>query len=490
MNLYKWSTTASDNDSAVPDGAPEGWLGQNVNDWARESMARIREHASDAAYIDENYNLGTVGAKTITRISATQLTIANCDATAYFTAGRRIRVVGATTDHGFVTSSSYGAPTTTVNVSMDSGDVPTTPTQVLVHIDAKLRDAAYYKSGSGNLLNADLVDGYHAADIFGPAIFAEAIINGGMAVAQRGTAILCPVNTKTLTADRWFCNPAAGTGSLTWFQTKTTLSGAVSKYGSRLLGASGITGTVDFGQRIESSLIPYIKTTVTISALVKNETAASLALQLRLGTPAAADDFTTVTNRLGQTMTSIASGTTQRISYTVDISGYTNIDNGLELVFRVPAGSLSSSGKSLTITEVQIDRASAFNYFRFRPFQDELLRCQRFYNKTFAYETVPEQDWTGGGTGFQSGALVIPGSSFSSGSDNTGVSWMFPTIMRATPTVVTFNPGAADAKAVNISGSDSKTVTATASTSGVILSISAAVNDRAYVVGATAEAEL
>jgi hypothetical protein len=107
-----------------------------------------------------------VGAKSLTRVSATQFTILACDATAYFTTDRRIRVVGATTDQGFVTSSSYGAPDTTVNVVMDSADVPTAPTQALVLVDAKIRGSAYKKPGTGNGLDADLLDGLHATSLY------------------------------------------------------------------------------------------------------------------------------------------------------------------------------------------------------------------------------------------------------------------------------------------------------------------------------------
>lgn len=488
MNLYKWSTTAGSNNSAVPDGAPDGWLGQNVNEWGREVMARVREQASDAAYIDETYQLSAVGTKSLTRASSTQLTIQSCDATAHFTTGRRIRIVGATTDHGFVTSSSYSAPNTSVNVTMDSGDVPTSPTQVLVHVDSKIRSAAYKSAGAGNGLDADTVDGYNAADIIGPAIFAEAIVNGGMAIAQRGSSVSCPAATNTYTADRWFANPSAGT--LSWFQTTTTLTGAVSKYGSRLLGAVSVSGTVDFGQRIESYLIPYIKTTITISALVKNDTTASLTLSLRLGTPAAADDFTTVTNRLTTSLTAISAGTTSRLTYTVDISGYTNIDNGLELAFRVPSGSLNSAFKSVTITEVQIDRSATFSYFRLRQIPDDMVRCLRYYQKTFAYETIPEQEWDSGGSGFPAGSIIISGSTNSGSVDNAGVTWQLLQPMRTTPTVTTYNPESADTKAVRFDRTTSATVTVVASTSMVNLSIDSGSTGKPYLVGASAVAEL
>jgi hypothetical protein len=61
--------------------------------------------------------------------------------------------------------------------------------------------------------------------------------------------------------------------------------------------------------------------------------------------------------------------------------------------------------------------------------------------------------------------------------------------MRATPTVVTFNPRAADTQARRIDDAASAAITVSAATSLVNFSISAA-NDRAHCFGATAEAEL
>lgn len=172
-------------------------------------MARLRQHASDAAYIDETYQLSAVGTKTLVRDSATQFTIQSCDATAHFTANRRIRVVGATTDHGYVVLSVYSAPDTIVTVTMESGNVPTSPTQALVHVDPKIRSGAFSMQGAGNGLDADKLDGYQAADIFGPAIFADAIVNGGFEVWQRGTAsVSCPAGSRTFLADRWFVQPS------------------------------------------------------------------------------------------------------------------------------------------------------------------------------------------------------------------------------------------------------------------------------------------
>lgn len=483
MNLYKYSTTAGSNNASVPDGFPEGWTGQQVNDSIREFAASVRTHISDAAFVDETYQVSSVGAKTIVRNSTTQFQVNSCDATAHFPANRRVRVVGATTDYGFVTSSSYSGGHTLVNVTMDSGDVPTSPTQVLCHVDQQIRSGAYYKVGSGNSLDADKVDGYHAADLIGPAIYADALVNGSMMVWQRGTSGSCPAGSRTYHADRWWTNPSGAAVTV----SRSSIQGLSTYYTKVIVGATSVTTCEIAGQRIESYLIPYLKTTVTISAYIVNATGASLTVDLLLGTPGGADDFTTVTNRLTQSLTAITSGAAARVSHTVDISGYTNISNGLEIKFRTPSGALDSGSKLVTITEIQIDRASTFSFFRLRPFQDEMLRCQRYYTKTFAYGTTPAQNWDATAAIAPAGALVMPGSGAGS-NPNSGLRWAFPVEMRATPTVTTFNPRAADGKATPINSGSDVTLSSTIATSGV--SFYASAPAQALIFGATAEAEL
>lgn len=161
MDVNRWSTTAANNDSAVPDGAPEGWTGANVNNWGRETMAAVRRMYEDSTYIEITYQLPSVGAKSLTRVSATRIDILACDATAYFTADRRIKIVGATTGYGVVVSSTFSTDTQ-VTVAMEAADVPTSPTAIYVHVDPTLRKAAFKNTGAGNGLDADTVDGYQA----------------------------------------------------------------------------------------------------------------------------------------------------------------------------------------------------------------------------------------------------------------------------------------------------------------------------------------
>lgn len=376
MEVYKWSTTAAENNAASPDGAPEGWTGAQVNNSVREMMAALRAAYADSAYVELTYRLPSVGAKSLARISATRIDILLCDATAHFTANRRLKIVGATTGYGRVVSSTFSTDTQ-VTVEMEAGDVPTSPTAIYVHVDPTIRELAFKRPGSGNGADADTVDTYHASDLLNNA-FKNALVNGGPIVWQRGTASTsCPAATRTYLADQWYTNPA--NAAVTAERTATRPTGSRTPYALKVTGATSVNECIVAGQRLESIVIPGIKTTVTISALVKNETTASLTLSLLLGTPGAVDDFTSVTNRLTQALTAIASGASARVSHSVDISGYTNLDNGLQVEFQAPAGALDSVSKSITICEMQVEVSSAFTSFGQVPLPLEEERCYRYY---------------------------------------------------------------------------------------------------------------
>lgn len=136
-NIETWSTTAALNNSAAPNGWPENMSSAGLNDSARELMAAAKRWYDDPEWLNRNYGA------TVTRDSATQFTVGGVDATGWFTAGRRVKVVGATTGYGFVVSASYSSPNTAVTVTMDAADVPTSPTLALVHHSATLSQSAF-----------------------------------------------------------------------------------------------------------------------------------------------------------------------------------------------------------------------------------------------------------------------------------------------------------------------------------------------------------
>lgn len=136
-DIKNWYATAAGNDiSGPPDYPQEGWSPNEVNDWGREVMAAVRRWYNDPEWLDLN------ASSTITRVSDTQFTVSGVDATGWFTMGRRVKLVGASTAYGFVTSSSFST-NTTVNVTMDGGVVPSSLTSAQVHHTTALSAVAY-----------------------------------------------------------------------------------------------------------------------------------------------------------------------------------------------------------------------------------------------------------------------------------------------------------------------------------------------------------
>lgn len=108
--IKDYSTTAASNNSAPPNGWPEGMAPSAVNNSARQNMADLRSWYEDAQWV----NLGHTAAQA----SATTFTI-GADVTSEYTAGRAIRIEDSSTLYRTIVSSSYSSPNTTVTV--DSG---------------------------------------------------------------------------------------------------------------------------------------------------------------------------------------------------------------------------------------------------------------------------------------------------------------------------------------------------------------------------------
>lgn len=138
-----WSTTAADNDSAAPNGWPEGMPPSGVNDTGRQMMAAVREWYETAEWI----NLG----HTPTYIGATSFSVTG-DQTTTYQIGRRIKAYGTTpfTIYGTISNSAY-ASVTTVTVTWDSGSLNATLSKVWVSINSVTN-----KSFSADMISGSL----------------------------------------------------------------------------------------------------------------------------------------------------------------------------------------------------------------------------------------------------------------------------------------------------------------------------------------------
>ena len=244
--------------------------------------------------------------------------------------------------------------------------------------------------------------------------FKNGFINGNLQVWQRGTtAKSCPAATKTWRADRWFARPVGA--AITYAQSATVPSGAIATYSALLTGAAAVT-TVDFGQRIESTdAITNWQRERTFSAYIYNDTGSSFTPKLRLNTPSAADNYATNTNLLDATLQTCPSGAWTQVSTTFNGSSYANSTNGIELVLRIPDGSLTSTGKSVKITQLQCEPGSVITAQEPRLITFELILCQRYCLKL------------GGANG-----QVVGFASTADNLENKGI-FTYPTTMRAKP---------------------------------------------------------
>lgn len=246
-------------------------------------------------------------------------------------------------------------------------------------------------------------------------------INGGPDTWQRTTDDTGVTTTRKYVAEMWAVKTGAGT--LAHVQRSTTVrSGARSKYSMQLDGAASIT-TVDVDQRIEAAMAGAYKRQVYFSAYVFNATGAAFTPKLFVSTPAAADDWTTPTVRngggSGEDLQSCADSTWQQVTWTADISGYTNIDNGLEFRLQIPSGVLVAS-KTVRLAELNLVSGGVATPFVARQPADENNLIQRhIYYTPDTISTIR--------LGVRSGTTTIV------------AYFIFPVTMRVVPTTFSHN---------------------------------------------------
>ena len=93
------------------------------------------------------------------------------------------------------------------------------------------------------------------------------------------------------------------------------------------------------------------------------------------------------------------------------------------------------AGDLVYIADVQLELGSPAKSYERLPVQDELERCQRYYQKTFDQDTIPAAN----GGASQGGALRGLGAD----AGRFVLSWHFEQTMRTAPAITSYNPGAA-----------------------------------------------
>ena len=194
--------------------------------------------------------------------------------------------------------------------------------------------------------------------------FRNKIINGKMEIAQRGTSFTVTAGASPFTADRWSVYSAGSSAAVTQVAGYAGFRNAL-----QLTGAAG-NATANVFQRIEAAnCYDLASVQSTISLRVNSST--SRAMTLVLLAAGAADNFSSLTSILDQTI-SLAAGENTVV---VPVSLPASAANGLQLDIRFP--NLVSG--TVAITGVQLEAGEVATPFEHRPIGVELALCQRYF---------------------------------------------------------------------------------------------------------------
>jgi hypothetical protein len=315
-------------------------------------------------------------------------------------------------------------------------------------------------TGSPSLPNGLTVGGVNYPTT-GPLSNRNKIINGAMVIDQRNAgAAVTIVNDDRFAVDRFFVRGDASGVSGTIQRSTVAPAGFNSSYFINIVTGGTIASSDRgfLGQSIEGFNVADFNfgssnaTAVTFSFWVRTSLTGTFSGALQNDAQTRSYVFTFVVNSADtwEYKTITIAGDTAGTWVTDNGNGLrVNIDigNGSDTRtattgawqtgnFRGSTGSLSLlnvSGATFYITGVQLEAGTVATPFEHRSFGQELALCQRYFCKTYQQDTVPGATGTTG-----VGALFTP-NPVTNSYPILGT-WNFPSTMRATPTIVLYNP--------------------------------------------------
>ena len=270
------------------------------------------------------------------------------------------------------------------------------------------------------------------------------IINGDMAIWQRGTSI----TSAGYTADRWEIAGSSLTAS-----RSTDVPNDTFKYSYSFVGSS----QAHVKQKIEAQNIYHVKgQDITISFYLKQTVGAGTdKVGLVLYTPTAEDNYSGVTEIASQNITTTSSWARYVVTFTNIASSVTN---GLQPLLYFT----SSDSQTMLFTGFQLEVGSfdsnSIAAFQFEDRATSLARCQRYFVTTYNEGVVP------GTNGSKHGAIFV----YRQRDNNyAGFNFQFPVGMRTIPAQVRYSfdgtSGQATSSTTNFTSSTNFAINGTSS---------------------------
>ena len=311
-------------------------------------------------------------------------------------------------------------------------------------------------------------DVFNASSNFG---FKNRIINGAMVIDQRNAgASVSATNAELYTVDRFKCLQGIASSKFTVQQSSTVPTGFTKSLVCTSSSAYTVLSSDYFllRQAIEGFNVADLgwgaagAQTVTLSFWVRSSLTGAFGGSLGNSASNRSYPFSYTINAANtweQKTITIAGDTTGTWETTTNGGIVVNWSIGMGSTYEgtvntwagafygAPTGAIdlvSTSGATLYITGVQLEKGSTATSFDYRPFGTELALCQRYYEKTLSQGTTSS-------TGQTSGALIAIAMS----TTQMAAQWTFKQTKRTTPTLTlsSFN-GTSGAWASNSSNAD------------------------------------
>ena len=377
--------------------------------------------------------------------------------------GKKLKLVGDVIDTNGNELLKVSATTSAVNeVTLANAATGGAPTLTASGDDTNIGFKLVAKGTGEITAKVNGSDVFNASSNFG---FKNRIINGAMVIDQRnaGASVSFAASGSGYTLDRFLIENSTD-GALTVQQSSTaptgfskstliTITTADASLGAtqrcRIIQAIEGFNTADlaFGTASASA--------VTLSFWVRSSLTGTFGGALNNGDVNRSYPFTytiSSANTFEYKTITVSGETTGTWNTGNTVGMYVQFGLGVGSTFSATAGSWATSqimsatgatsvvgtnGATFYITGVQLEKGSTATSFDYRPYGTEFALCQRYFWKTFAPTTAPAQNVSGNNVVFVGGV---------NGDANTKVgSYPCPVSMRADPTVVTYNPFAANA---------------------------------------------
>jgi hypothetical protein len=451
----------------------------------------VRRFYDDAEWVQLHDS--PLGANVVTRESSSSVRIAstpNAPSVSQYPAGCRVRITHPSSSavEANVVSASLSGPDLVVVI--DSSSLVVGLNSIRRHISKSLRaaafrevgastgkipawdnlgSAAFLNTGHGNGLDADTLDGVHKS-YFDALVVASTsrpnmLLNGGMQAWQRGATIDATLQYQAVdggyTADGWKLLVASGAANVVRVERDTdapagfahpmkiTAVSPTAGPNSEKFGVYQVLERADcapiLGGTKFASLGFWAKTNVgstltrlRAAILAWNGAAdAPSADPVSTWNPEGTDPALTAGGWTYENSPSLLTLTSSWQQFKIENVAIDHIGANNIAVF-IWADDMSYVGggapDALFVTGVSLEEGTTVGAFRHESMAETIARAQRYFVKTFPYATRPQQN-----AGLTGAAIGKGGTA-----GNVSPAVFLPVAMPKTPTVVTYNPSAAN----------------------------------------------